>query len=77
MFDLDHAAKPSSLQRKVATARARSSAEVDEVARELRDFLVGAGRTTLLWPEHGLAQAIRKHENHQAYLRRQGRDHGE
>lgn len=56
--------------RKIAAAISAFPAEVGELAGELIAFLREQDRPTLLWSDHSLAQAMRKHENHLAYVRR-------
>jgi len=60
--------------RKLAAAISASPAEVKELAGELITFLREQERPTLLWTAHSLAQAMRKHENHLAYVRRRSRE---
>jgi len=59
--------------RKVDVAMAVSAHQVQDVAREVLVFLAPLQRESLMWTDVALPQALRRHENHLTYLRRQMR----
>lgn len=57
--------------RKIAAARKASPQDVQHAASQVVEYLVQVQRDRLLWPAVTLPQAVRRHGNHLAYLRRQ------
>lgn len=64
------AAKDTASARKLQAAMNAAGPEVDELLRDAAAFLAAADRPALIWPHLELAQAMRRHENRLAYLRR-------
>lgn len=56
--------------RKLRAAMSAAGPEIDEVLREAAAFLALSERPSLIWQGLDLAQAMRRHENRLAYLRR-------
>jgi hypothetical protein len=70
----EHHTAAVGLPKKLAAVISAYPAEVQVLAGELITFLREQGRPSLLWTDHSLGQAMRKHENHLAYQRRRSRE---
>lgn len=68
--DPSGAVKDSSTARKLQAAISAEPLEVNALLHDAAAFLVTQQRSALIWPGLELAQAMRRHENRLAYLRR-------
>ena len=68
--DLPTAARDSASARKLQAAMNTAPGDVDGLLRDAATFLTARERTVLMWTGLELPQAMRRHENRLAYLRR-------
>lgn len=72
--DPDSAARDSAVARKLQAAMGAAPLDVEGLLHEAAAFLDSRQRSALIWPGLELAQAMRRHENRLAYLRRKRAD---
>lgn len=68
--DLPPPTRDTGAARKLQAAMSAAPLEVEGLLHEAAAFLGGQQRSALIWPGLELAQAMRRHENRLAYLRR-------